>query len=304
MRHLLQILILLTTLTVSVDYCHAAITCRETNAQIRSTPRLKFSSLKLKTGIRVHYGQQGNPSGRPVILLHGFSDSWFSYSTVLPLLDNKYRVYVLDQRGHGKSDRPMRGYYFRHFAADVLAFMDAKNLKRATIVGHSMGSLVAQHVASIAPQRVERLVLIGSATAVRQDNATVAGLQRDINGLSDTVPEKFVREFQLSTIFKPLPDEFVEGVIKESMKLPARVWKEVLAGMLASESAQFTRINMPTLVLWGDRETIFNRAEQDSLTSALTNATFKVYPETGHALHWERPQEFAKDLQEFMSSNR
>ena len=105
----------------------------------------------------------------------------------------KYRVYVLDQRGHGDSDRPSRGYLFSDFAADVLAFMDAKGLDAATIVGHSMGSFVAQHVASIAPERVSRLLLIGSASTVR--NEVVFGLQREVRNLSDPIPAQFAREF-------------------------------------------------------------------------------------------------------------
>ena len=100
--------------------------------------------------MRLRYAEQGNPKGQPVILLHGYSDSWFSYSRILPLIDKKYDVYVPDQRGHGDSDRPVSGDTFLDFAADVIAFMDAKGLKEATIVGHSMGSFVAQHV-GVAP---------------------------------------------------------------------------------------------------------------------------------------------------------
>lgn len=84
-------------------------------------------------------------SGPPHTLIHGYSDSWFSYSLILPLIDKKYHVYVPDQRGHGDSDRPVSGYTFPDFAADVLAFMDAKGLRQATIVEHSMGRLHSYH---------------------------------------------------------------------------------------------------------------------------------------------------------------
>jgi len=110
-------------------------------------------------------------------MLHGFTDSWFSFSRVLPLLDNKYRVYILDQRGHGDSDRPVGGYALPQFAGDVLAFMDEMKIKQATIVGHCMGSFVSQHVVSEAPDRVSKLVLIASATSFR--NNTVLELQRE-----------------------------------------------------------------------------------------------------------------------------
>jgi tetratricopeptide (TPR) repeat protein len=76
------------------------------SANKRAQKTWKSSDLMLKTGIRMHYAAQGDADGIPVIMLHGFSDSSFSYSRILPLLDKKYRVYALDQRGHGDSDRP------------------------------------------------------------------------------------------------------------------------------------------------------------------------------------------------------
>ncbi len=272
----------------------------EEGAVSKPASDVQFSSVLLKTGVRLRYAYKGDPAGTPVIMLHGFTDSWFSFSQVLPLLDNKYRVYILDQRGHGDSDRPVGGYALQQFAADVVAFMDAINVKQATIVGHSMGSFVAQHVAVEAPERVSKLVLVGSATSVR--NNTVLELQREINALSDTVPEKFAHDFQVSTIFHPLSQEFLQTVVKESLKTPAHVWREVMAEMVSPEAnVQLKKIKTPTLILWGDKETIFPRSEQDLLVAALRNSVLKIYPDTGHALHWERPERFAKDLQEFIN---
>ena len=186
------------------------------------------------------------------------------------------------------------------FASDVLAFMDAMNLKQATIVGHSIGSFVAQHVAALAPERVTKLVLVASATTVR--NHTVLELQREIDKLADHVPESFARDFQLSTAYQPLPPEFLQGVVKQSLKTPARVWREVMAEMVSPDAnVELKKIKTPTLILWGDKETIFPRSEQELLVSALKNSTLKVYADTGHAPHWERPEWFARDLQDFIN---
>jgi pimeloyl-ACP methyl ester carboxylesterase len=280
------------SLTGAVSSDRAAVTGSE----------VQFSSVLVKTGVRLKYAYKGDPSGTPVIMLHGYTDSWFSFSPVLPLMDHKYRVYIIDQRGHGDSDRPMGGYAMQQFAGDVIAFMDAMNIKQATIVGHSMGSFVAQHVASEAPERVSKLVLVGSGTTVR--NNTVRELQREIDALKDTapVPETFARDFQVGMVFHPLPAEFLQAVVKESMKVPVHVWREVMAEMLAPEAdVQLKKIKTPTLILWGDKESVFPRSEQDLLVSALRNSVLKVYPDTGHSPHWERPERFAKDLQEFIN---
>lgn len=266
------------------------------------TPEMRHSDVRLTTGVRLHYVEQGDPNGPPIILLHGYSDSWVSYTPILPLIDRKYHVYILDQRGHGDSDRPPSGYTFPDFAGDVIAFMNAKGLKKATIVGHSMGSFIAQHVASMAPDRLEKLVLVGSATSVR--NGVVLQLQREVSMLTDPVSPKFVREFQTSVVSKPVPDEFMNRVIQESLKVPARVWRDAMAGMLASNATvDLSKITAPTLIIWGDRETVFpSRSDQEALRKAIPNATLRVYPATGHCPNWEQPRQFAKDLNDFIKT--
>ena len=293
MKYILLALLLFLPAQISAQHSHAA-------TQPTSFSQVEFSNAQLKTGIRVRYAFKGDPSGVPVILLHGYGDSWFSFSPILPLLDNKYRVYILDQRGHGDSDRPVGNYALKQFAEDVLAFMDAVNVNKATVVGHSMGSFVAQHVAAIAPERVNKLVLVGSATKIR--NNVVSDLHREINTLTDPVPEKFILDFQTGVAFQPLPQDFLKGVVKESRKLPARVWQEVMTQMLSPEAdVQLAKIKAPTLIIWGDKEQIFPRSEQDALVALLKNSLLKVYPDTGHAPNWERPERFAKDLQEFLN---
>jgi pimeloyl-ACP methyl ester carboxylesterase len=262
---------------------------------------LRFAYVTLTTGLRLHYAVQGHSNGHPIILLHGYTDSWFSFSRVLPRLPTSYRVYALDQRGHGDSDRPANGYGMRHLAADVLAFMDAMELAQASVVGHSMGSLVALELALAAPDRVARLVLAGSGTTLRNDG--IFGLQQAVDAIEDPVPATFAREFQLSTIHHPVPDDFLATAVGESLKLPASVWRQALAGQLAvNYTHQLGRIQTPTLILRGERDTVFTSAAQDALATGLAaTAVSKVYPQTGHALHWERPAEFVTDLQDFIS---
>jgi pimeloyl-ACP methyl ester carboxylesterase len=258
-----------------------------------------FSDIKLKNGIRLRYAEQGAPDGQTVILLHGYSDSSFSYSRVLPLINAKYHVFALDQRGHGDSDRPEKGYQFADFAADVVAFMDAKGIKRAIVVGHSMGSFVAQGVALAAPERVEKLVLVGSATTMR--NEAVTELQKAVNELKDPVPIEFIRDFQISTSSPSLPDDFLNNVVTQSKKLPARVWRETINGMMAADyKTKLDQIKAPTLIVWGDKETIFLRSEQDLLKAKIADSVLKIYPGTGHSPHWEQPEKFVKDLENFI----
>jgi non-heme chloroperoxidase len=64
----------------------------------QSVPHLRFATKRLGTGPRVHYAEQGDPNGEPILFLHGWPDSWFSYSRVLPLLTPAHHAYAIDQR--------------------------------------------------------------------------------------------------------------------------------------------------------------------------------------------------------------
>ena len=268
----------------------------------RPAPRPRLADVRLATGVRLRYAEQGDPAGEPVILLHGYTDSWFSFSRVLPALPASWRVFALDQRGHGDSERPESGYALVDLAADVIAFMDAMGLPRATVVGHSMGSLVAQQVAMAAPERVARLVLIGSATTVRND--VVLELEPAVDALSDPVDPEFVREFQLGTVHVMPPAEFMDEVVANSLEVPARVWRALLDGMLATEPPK--RIGdrpIPALIVWGDRDAMFPRSEQEALLTLLPGAKLAEYADTGHAPHWERPERFVRDLVRYLAGS-
>ena len=265
----------------------------------QAIPQLQFATTRLATGPRVHYVEQGDPGGEALVFVHGYPDSWFSFSRLLPLLPARYRAYAPDLPGFGDSERPDRAYAIDDFAADVAAFLDAVGVARATIVGHSMGSLIARRVAETYPERVGRLVLIGSAvTAV---NDVTLEVQAAVRALEDPVPADFAREFEASTAHVPLPEPFFERIVAESLKAPARVWQRAFDGLMAfDDTAELGRIAAPTLIVWGDRDALFSHEEQEPLVAAIPEARLVVYPETGHCPNWERPERVAADLDAFL----
>jgi non-heme chloroperoxidase len=268
------------------------------NVQFARTP-------PLSTGVRLHYAEQGDQAGEAIIFLHGYSDSWFSFSRVLPLLSPSYHAFALTQRGHGDSDKPECCYAPDDFAADVDAFMEKVGIEEATVVGVSTGALFAQRAALSYPRRLSRLVLIGAQTPANED---VVGLVSKVRALEDPVPAEFVRGFQESTVQQPVPQEFLDTVVSESLKLPARVWRDYLEQAVLSIDRNYVlelrEIDVPTLILWGERDPLFPREEQERLAEAIPGASLKVYPDTGHAVHWDRPEWVARDLEEFMKDTR
>lgn len=256
-------------------------------------------SIELPNRVKLDYVEQGDPAGTPVILLHGITDSWRSFEPVLPHLPESIHVFALSQRGHGDSGRPATGYQPADFAADVAAFMDALKLKRAVIAGHSMGSHVAQRFALDYPERIRGLVLIASFFTFR-GNPGVAEFLDAVSNLTDPVDYDFALDFQQSTLARAVPQTFLEMVVAESLKVPARVWRAALEGIVeADHSTKLERINTPTLIVWGDRDAFCPGSDQETLRAVIAGSQFVVYPGNGHALHWEEPERFATDLSAF-----
>lgn len=264
-------------------------------------PPHKIKRLTLPNGITLPYVEQGRAGGTPVLLLHGYTDSWRSFEHVLPHLPASLHVFALTQRGHGDATRPATGYHPRDFAADVAAFMDAHQLQRAVIVGHSMGSYIAQQFALSYPERTRGLVLAASFVRLRGNPGVQELWDTGVSKLTDPPDPGFVREFQRSTIAQPLPSGALETYVRESLKVPARVWRAALAGLLETDlSGELSRLQTPTLILWGDRDSFFLRPEQEALAAAIKGARLVIYPGAGHALHWEEPARFAAEVTAFV----
>jgi len=248
------------------------------------------------------YSEQGAKGGNPVIFVHGYTDSHHSFDRNLPLLPRVHHVFALDLRGHGDSSKPNCCYTQRDFAADIVAFMDAKGLGRASLVGHSMGSFVVQQVALDYPRRVDKLVLIGSAPTVA-GNPGAADLLSVVQTLEDPIAEDFVREFQASTFFRPMPESFLDTSVIESMKVPATVWKQALTGLIQEDhSERLANLWSRTLILYGDMDVFFSAEEEARLSALIPRSRLIVYPLTGHGTHVERPLDVTREIDQFLTS--
>ena len=256
-------------------------------------------SVDLSTGVRLPYVEQGDPTGVPVLLLHGVTDSWYSFEPVLPHLPDSLHAFALTQRGHGDADRPDTGYRSQVFAADVAAFMDALGIESAIVAGTSMGATVAQRFALDYPERVRGLMLMATFFSYRA-NPVVVEFAEAVTTLTDPIDPGFVREFQESTLARPVPPAFLETVVRESLKMPARIWREAFAGFLDDDfPAEVGGITAPTLIAWGDQDAFCPRGDQDSLLAEIAGSRLVVYAGAGHALHWEEPERMAADLTAF-----
>lgn len=272
----------------------------ETGGTVRQGHRVAVvQSAVLPSGVTLQYVEQGDPSGVPVVLLHGGTDSWRSFEPVLPHLPRSIHAFALTQRGHGDASRPASGYRYADFAADLAEFLDTVGLESAVLAGHSMGRAVAQRFALDYPGRTRGLVLIGGF-AGEAGNPVVVEVEQVVSGLIDPLDPEFVREFQVSTLAQPVPAEFLETVIQESLKVPARVWREAFTALREDDVAEDSRrIAVPVLIISGDRDGFASLSEVEARAATIPGARLLVYPGAGHGLHWEEPARFAADLTAF-----
>ena len=262
---------------------------------MRHGPVRRSTQIRIASGPRLHVVESGLPEGEPVVFVHGWPDSWYSFSRVLELLPPSLRAIAFDQRGFGDSDKPASGFTIAEMANDTIALLDALGIRKAAVVGHSFGSIIARQAAIAHPERVSSLVLIG--TGFPPSNPVLRDLQGSLRELPNPIPVAFARDFQAGTIHHPVPPDFFDRIVEESLKLPPPLWRLLIDRLLEhDDTQQLERITSPTLLLWGDQDALFSRAEQDRFMTALPSAALKVYERTGHCPNWERPERVAADI--------
>jgi pimeloyl-ACP methyl ester carboxylesterase len=179
--------------------------------------------------------------------------------------------------------------------------MDLLRLTRAVIVGGSSGGIIARRFALDHPDRTQGLILLGSPLTLK-DKPTVLKLwDSTISKLEDPIDPGFVREFAQSTLNRQVPNTFLEAMVKENLKVPARVWIATMKGLLEDDSSEeLDKLKIPTLIIWGDKDSIISRIEQETILKRISSSRLLVYPGAGHALYWEDPARVASDIQSFL----
>jgi pimeloyl-ACP methyl ester carboxylesterase len=264
-------------------------------------PAFIEQSISLSTGVELKYVERNNGDGIPIIFLHGLSDSWISFETVMLYLPPDIHAYALSQRGHGNSSKAATQYRPQDFAADVAAFMKAKNIEKAVIGGHSMGGVHALQFALAYPQLTAGLVIINS-DAKWADNPGFPDFVESVVNMDDgSFDWKYMHEFQSSTLARSIDTVQLNVYVNESLKLPPAVFRQSLQGLSEADfSAELSRVEVPVLLIWGDKDVYCGLPEQEKMVKGFPRARLLVYEGGGHAVHWEQPERFANDVADFV----
>lgn len=262
----------------------------------------KWPSLKhqvaLPNGVSLAYVALGREKAPPIVMIHGYTDSSRAFAQFTGYLPGR-RLILPDLRGHGASDKgPHLAYGPLDMAMDLILLLDALGLDRATVVGHSMGGIVAQIMAALHPKRVEKLVLI--ATTGELVNA-LEGIRGDIvraEGPFDPDGD-FMRILYETTA--PVDEGYLGRLRHDAANVPLHVWLGALDAMSITSLEHASKmIACPTLILWGDDDPIFDRGLQERMAARIPGAKLRVFARCGHNPYWEQPVEFARAITDFL----
>jgi len=266
------------------------------------------TTVALANGLSMGLIERGNKNGKPLVLIHGYTDNGRDWLPLVPYLDPQYHLLIVDIRGHGASSKPECCYAPIDFAYDIKLLLDAKHIERADIMGHSLGSIIAQVFAEQFPDRVNKTILV-SSTGGRRAQCTVKNavpsmdFRSAIVKLSDPIdPESpFMIEWYASPT--PVDEDFLRRQRADAAKIPVKVWLAILDQGLSGLDLQanLNKLQSPTLLLWGDQDPIFGPADRCSLTRGLPKAQVKVFKGLGHNMFWEQPGLVAKVINDYLN---
>jgi rifampin ADP-ribosylating transferase len=254
--------------------------------------------VRLGTGLTVPYLAQGDRFGVPVVMLHAWGESLGSFDRLVPLLPAAIHVLAMDQRGHGRAEKPPDGYTLQELADDVVAFLDAVGLTSAVLLGSSSGGYVAQQVAISTPDRVTALVLVGSPRSLRGRPP----FADEVDRLTDPIDRAWVKaSVEWFPLFHEVPDWYVVDRVEDGVGMPASVWRESLRGLCSAvPPTEAGVITAPTLIIWGKRDGLLPQEDEEALAAIIPDSKLIVYDDTGHLVLWEQPERVANDVIDFL----
>lgn len=256
-------------------------------------------SVALPSGITLSYVHMDEGPGRPLVLVHGYSDNSRAWSLLAPHLGER-PIYALDLRGHGGSDAPACCYGLDSLSHDLIGFIETLDLGAVDLVGHSLGSMTAAVTAALRPDLVNRLVLV--STALNMPGPATDWLWENLPALPDPIdPES---QFMLDWYWNPHPvdPDFIDRERAESAAMPRQAWLGVLTGLTIADWRPLApRIAAPVLVLWGDQDGFFGADEQEAVRAALPEARFIGYESYGHNMFWEMPETIGEVVTDFLA---
>ncbi len=265
-------------------------------------------------GVKIHYVMAGD-SGPLVVMIHGFPDFWYSWNEQIKALQSTHRVAAIDQRGYNRSDKPMGldNYAIPKLVSDVAAVIRDMGEKKAVIVGHDWGGMVAWSFAMSKPEMTDRLAVLNLPHP--------KGLNRELaNNPDQQRNSQYARAFQLPGAHKQLTAErlagWVKGEAKRAKYIEAMKHSDFEAMLnyykrnyprppYEEDMSEPVRLKMPVLLIHGlDDKALLPGALNRTWEWLDGDLTLVTIPGAGHFVHHDKPALVSRTLKMWLLRDR
>lgn len=258
-----------------------------------------MSSITTDQGI-VHYEVYGR--GKPVILLHGWLGSWGLWQETMAYLGRYYRTYALDFWGFGESGKKRETYAVQDFVSLVNQFMEQLGIIHAPLVGHSMGGTVSLSVAIRYPERVSKVVVVGSPI-VGSSLAfplKLAGY-RPIAFMLFNMMGTFRLAMRAASPIICRDERFANMMDRDLSRTTLESFLLSIASLRRTDlRPMLDQIKIPAMGMYGDRDVIVHPRQWQPMQKGISHAHIERFPFAGHFPMLEEPQQFAERLKSFL----
>jgi pimeloyl-ACP methyl ester carboxylesterase len=263
-----------------------------------------------RDGLKLRYEIRGN--GDPVALIMGFSGSGRGWGEAfLKQMEARFRIFMIDNRGTGESDKPDAEFTLENMADDVASVLDHAKTPRAHIFGISMGGMIAQEFALKYPDRMRGLVLgctnCGVSRSIQADQAALANLipVPDMNPV-----EQARRAFSVACGKAFLNSAAGQAILAQAIAemgnypiTPMHTFMRQAQAIRTFDSfARLGQIKSPTLIIHGDDDSIVPYANAEILRGAIAGSKMHTLKDAGHMFFWETPEETVRVAGDFLSA--
>ena len=261
-------------------------------------------------GVKVHYNEMG--TGMPVILIHGSGPGaygWANFSRNMEPLSKHFRAICIDLPGFGQSDMKPAGVPIPGWWAEIVGrFMDALDIKQAHFIGNSLGGMITLKLALTQPQKVGRMLLMGTGGSLPIFTPwPTEGIKSILGYYEGTGPSiEKLRAFAQQFVYDPsqLTDELLQKRLDTSLdpRIVANPPMRMTPGTVLEElwrDPGLTRLTHETMLLWGREDRVLPLDSAFALLKQIPRARLFVMPQCGHWAQWEHADEFNATVTQF-----
>jgi pimeloyl-ACP methyl ester carboxylesterase len=258
-------------------------------------------------GIEIYFEVHGE--GQPLVLISGIGYTNWQWHRMVPFLADRFQVITFDNRGVGQSDRPEGPYSAHMLAADTVGLLDALDIGKAIVAGHSMGGFIAQALAIEFPHKVEKLILCSTSFGGPRQVPVTPEAMKVLTDVSGDPLTRFSNGLFISTA--PGWAEKNPEIIREWIEWraanpiepgPYQAQLAIGLGLMQEESAfenQLHRIHVPTLILFGEYDKVVPPQNANLLAQKIAGSQIRILPDAGHFFPIEVPETASRAIIEF-----